>query len=210
MILSEWLETPREYSINEKTIHIYSGEKTNYFEDPLSDTSAHNAPFLFTRVKGDFTFTCSITPDFQNTYDAGALFLYCSPMKWVKFAFEKTDMGCTSVVCVVTQRKSDDANGEQITSPGVYMRMSRKDDVIGLYFCPLPGGDGNKKNTSPISTGDTSALPWRMARLFQFPCIRDEQYLGIIAQSPVGDGCSVAFRDLSLTFNAVKDFRKGV
>lgn len=189
-MLSYWLNKPPEYEIGDKKILIHAPGKTDYFEDPLSDLSISNAPFHYMKITGNFTFTCKITPRFQQTYDAGALFYYCGPARWVKFAFEKTDLGYTSVVCVVTKNKSDDSNGEKITTGSIGLRMSRKNNVIGTYF----------------QTGNSG---WKMARLFPFKSTRND-LLGIIAQSPLGNGCPVLFEEIDFDPHSIKDFRKGV
>ncbi len=188
----KWLNKPDTYSIDNNNIIIYAPEKTDFFEDPLSDYSMKNAPFFFKEISGDFTFSCSISPDFKNTYDAGAILFYAAKKQWIKFAFEKTDLGYPSLVSVVTNGKSDDCNGEKIEFNSLTLKISRKASVIGLYYSP-------------------NSSDWKMVRLFPFTHKSyNSELLGITAQSPIGEGCRVIFKDFKFKNESIQDFRKGI
>jgi regulation of enolase protein 1 (concanavalin A-like superfamily) len=191
-MFDKWLNQPDTFTIHGNQITIHAPHKTDFFEDPLSDYSMSNAPLLYTRISGDFTFSCSITPEFKSIYDAGAVLLYADITHWIKFAFENTDLGYTAVVSVVTNNKSDDCNGEKIESKSLALKISRKKNVVGLYYSP-------------------NSSDWKMARLLTFPhASQKDNLLGISAQSPMGNGCRVTFKNFDFKKTPINDFRKGI
>lgn len=191
-MFNKWINEPKYFNQDQGTIIIESGAKTDFFVAPASDYLAHNAPIYAFDVQGDFTLECKVKPDFKAYYDAGAMMFYVDDKAWIKFAFESTDIGHPAVVSVVTDGASDDANGEKVDSPSIWMKLSKKDKVIGLYF-------------------SHDAMEWRMVRLFQFDVKNlDNASIGLEAQSPAGLGCTVVFSDIKYTDKAVEDMRKGI
>ncbi len=171
-------------------IEIVAPQNTDNFNDMFGKTNKFTAPFYYTMYKGDFILQCEIEPEFLSTYDAGAIFVCESSKKWIKLAFENTDLGYPAIVNVVTDKISDDCNGERITEKSVWLQIVRKGD----YWCTHYSID--KKN-------------WKMVRLFKLPMKR-ELMLGISAQSPLGKGCKAIFRNLTISPNTYKDIRKAI
>ena len=187
-----WKNKPDSFEVNDDVVIINAPGKTDYFNDPASDARKRDAAFLSREVSGDFTLEGRVTPEFAGTYDAGTLTLYSSDEIWAKLAFENTDMGCTSVVSVVTRDRSDDANGEVVTDPSIYLKMTRRGETVGFYY-------------------SLDRASWRMVRLFTLPAPSSGTWLvGVTAQSPRGSGCRVTFSDLSFVPHAVSDIRRGV
>ena len=187
-----WKNEPELWEENQDKVTALAGPKTDWFVDPASDFKAGNAPLYMKEAPGAFTLTCKIRPFFENIYDAGSIMLYINSENWVKFAFENTDMGQKSVVSVVTDEVSDDANGEKITAESVWLKMSRKNRMIGLYY-------------------SLDSIQWKMVRLFRHSIEEtDTVYAGLEAQSPLGEKCRVEFSQITFTEKSVEDFRKGV
>jgi regulation of enolase protein 1 (concanavalin A-like superfamily) len=168
---------------------IRAGGKTDFFIDYRTDVNISNAPFYYDYVDYDFEIKVCVRPEFANTYDAGAILIYDDDKHWIKAAFENTDLGYHSVVAVVTNEVSDDSNGEFINQEKVYIRVLRKDD----YFCIHHSTDGNN---------------WKMVRYFRQKFSKKLK-IGVIAQSPVGNGCDVEYCDLKISKNEYLDIRKG-
>ncbi len=118
--------------------------------------------------------------------------VYINENNWVKFALENTDMGHKSVISVVTDGYSDDSNGERIFEETIWMKVSRKDKIFGLYY-------------------SLDSIVWKMVRVFKHR-IEDEDkvYIGLEVQSPHGEECMVEFRDVDYDKECVNCFRKGV
>jgi regulation of enolase protein 1 (concanavalin A-like superfamily) len=123
-----------------------------------------------------------------NLIDAGALFVYDSDKKWIKLAFENTDLGYPSVVAVVTHRVSDDSNGEKIEGKSVWLQVVRRKDTWCLHY-------------------SYDKAQWKMIRYFYLPMKRTIR-IGMLDQSPLGNGCTVCFRNFEIIANTYKDIRK--
>lgn len=67
---------------------LKSNAKCDNFNDPDGKLSNNTAPVLLTDVDNTrpFTFTARITPTFNDTYDAGTMYIYQNPKLWFKFA----------------------------------------------------------------------------------------------------------------------------
>jgi len=168
-----------------------SNAKCDNFNDPDGKLSNSTAPVLLARVDNTspFTFSAKVTPIFNDTYDAGALYIYLNPKLWFKYAFERDERQRTRIVTVRTIDTSDDNNHDVIDSASVYMKISSDVKTIAFYY-------------------STDNENWQLVRLFRndYP---DEIWVGLSSQSPVGNGTSVTFEDCSLTQSSVADFRMG-
>jgi uncharacterized protein len=171
---------------------LKSNAKCDNFNDPDGKLSNSTAPVLLTKIDNTkpFTFTAKVTPTFIDTYDAGTMYIYLNPKLWFKFAFERDERMRTRIVTVRTIETSDDNNHDVINNPGVYMKISSDVMTIGFYYSL------DKAN-------------WQLVRLFKndYPT---ELWIGLSAQSPIGNGTSVTFEDCLLTQNSIKDFRMGI
>lgn len=171
-------------------IELTAPAKTDFFIDICSDYRRFNAPFYYTPVENDFIFRCKVKPEFKETYDAGGIIAYVSDDKWVKFAFERTDLGYTSVVSVITDGFSDDCNGEIVNTNEIWMQIVRKDHNWCLHYSL------DKKN-------------WKMVRYFRFE-MQNALKIGISCQSPLGRGCRAVFSDIELLKNHYSNIRKAI
>jgi len=94
------------------------------------------------------------------------------------------------IVTVRTIGTSDDNNHDVIEAKSVYMKISSDTKTIAFYY-------------------SLDNKTWQLVRLFrnEFPAA---VWLGVSAQSPLGNGTSAVFEELSLTKRSVSDFRLGV
>lgn len=171
---------------------LASEAKRDNFRDPDGKLSNNSAPLLLTEVdnKKPFTLTAKITPTFLKTYDAGALYIYVKEDLWLKMAMEMDERNKTRMVSVRTIGTSDDNNHDVIAEKSVYMKISSDTKTVGFYYSL------DKKT-------------WQLIRLFRndYPA---SIWLGISAQSPIGDGTSAVFEDVSLAKESISDFRLGI
>lgn len=190
MPLHKWINPPETFKESPDSLIIEALAGTDFFIDIQGEYQKKNAHLYLAEIEGDFVLTCRVEPHFKTTYDAGGLFIRLDDEHWVKYAFEMTDLGYQSVVSIVTDKISDDCNGERIEADRVWLRICRKDDCWALHHSE----DG---------------VVWKMSRYFrlEFPA---KISTGLIAQSPIGEGCRVVFNDLSIEDIRVKDLRKGV
>ena len=176
---------------NKGELKLTSAAKRDNFRDPDLKLSSNTAPVLLTEVdnKKPFTLTAQITPAFLETYDAGALYIWVKDDLWLKMAMEMDERRRTRLVTVRTTGTSDDNNHDVVTEKTVHMKISSDTKTVGFYY-------------------SVDARTWQLIRLFKndYP---EKIWLGISAQSPLGNGTSATFAGISLTPASIADFRLG-
>ena len=177
--------------VSDGKLTLASKAKRDNFRDPDGKLSNNTAPVLLTEVdnKKPFTLTAKITPAFGKTYDAGTLYIWVRDDLWLKLAMELDERGKTRMVSVRTTGTSDDNDHEVVTAKSVYMKISSDATTIGFYYSL------DKKT-------------WQLIRLFknEYP---SKLWVGISTQSPIGNGTSAVFEDISLTQKSISNFRLG-
>ncbi|MDP4103320.1 MAG: DUF1349 domain-containing protein [Bacillota bacterium] len=168
---------------------IKASPRTDYFIDRLTKVNITNAPFYYETVDFDFEIQVHIKPIFCSTYDAGGILILDDNEHWIKAAFELTDLGYHSIVSVVTNETSDDCNGEIINNDSIFLRILRRGDYFAIHH-------------------SDNGVTWKMNRYFQLNLKRKIK-IGLIAQSPVGNGIEVDFSDLVIAENRYQDLRNG-
>ena len=178
-----------EYEETEDGIHIHAPGETDYFVNPIDGKVIANAPFFYKEVEGDFTLKAKVSLDFESFFDACVLLALENDKLWAKACFEYTDFDTNAVVTVMTNEKSDDANGVDIDGNEVWLQMSRKDDIFAIHYS-LDGKD------------------FVMSRLAHLPMSKKIK-VGLEAQSPTGKGGLRKFDNVSLELKGPADIRKG-
>jgi hypothetical protein len=177
--------------VSDGKLTLTSKAKRDNFRDPDGKLSNNSAPVLLAEVdnKKPFTLTAKITPTFLKTYDAGTLYIWVKDDLWLKLAMEMDERHKTRMVSVRTTGTSDDNDHDVVTAKGVYMKISSDTTTVGFYYSL------DKKT-------------WQLIRLFKndYP---STIWLGVSTQSPLGDGTSAVFEDISLTQKSVSNFRLG-
>jgi regulation of enolase protein 1 (concanavalin A-like superfamily) len=179
-----------EIQIGENRLEIKALPKSDYFIDPSGEKKILNAPYFYTEANKDFILKAKVSRSFVSTYDACVLMVMSSEDCWVKLCFELTDLGTNAVVSVVTNGVSDDANGVNIQGDTVYMQVAKKGDLFALHYS-LDGRD------------------YKMVRYFRLT-MKETFKLGFVAQSPTGEGGDCIFEEIQLSYEPIKDLRKGI
>ena len=178
-------------SKNADSINFRSEGGKDFFSDPDGKLSNNTAPILLSKVDNTkpFTFISKVTPTFKEMYDAGTLYIYINDGFWQKFAFEMDERGNHRIVTVRTIDYSDDNNHDIINQEYVYMKISSDTHTIGFYY-------------------SLDNEEWQLARLYKnnYPT---EIWVGIGAQSPMGNWTTAKFSECTLIFDHIKDFRMG-
>ncbi len=178
-----------QFCLLESGIQIYAPAATDYFVNPADGAIKANAPFFYQEVEGDFVFRANVSHAFSSTYDACALLALEHETLWAKACFEYTDFHTHAVVTVMTNGRSDDANGANIVGNEVWLQLARKDDVFAVHYSL----DGRE---------------FTMARICTLPMGRRIK-VGLVAQSPVGSGGERRFLHVSLEHRTLEDIRGG-
>lgn len=183
----QWRNQPEEFIQVENRFVVTVGKGTNLFNSPGKHFKINNFPFYHINKTGDFVIRCKITPDFKALYDLGCIVVYDHEDKWIKFAYENSDVGHPAMVSVVTDDTSDDCNGEKVESYA-WLQIIRKGDEFALHYSK------DKEH-------------WYLVRIFRL-VMNSEIKLGISAQCPLGDSCTVLFEELEIIENTYQNIRK--
>ena len=171
-------------------IRVTVQPKVDYFQDPTGAHNKDDAPYLCLEVSGDFVAQAHVRPTFTTTWDAGALMARFDATHWAKLCYESTDLGTHAAVSVVTNEKSDDANGANLTADSLWLQLFRAGDVFGMHYA-LDG-----KN-------------WQMVRIFRLagpPVVK----VGLVAQCPAGSGTTIDFFSFSVENRTIQQPRAGI
>ncbi len=186
---------PAAWRIGADRVTATAPARTDLFIDP-SGTSGVAAESKLNAVTalgdpgaGDVVLSARVRVGFLDTFDAGVLLVWVDELHWAKLCFERSPAGERMVVSVVTRGTSDDANGEVVDGDSVWLRVSR----VGRMFAFHASTDGRS---------------WRFARAFTLDGDEPAR-IGFEAQSPVGDGCEVAFDHLRFERRTLGDLRDG-
>ncbi len=184
-----WQNEPKEWSFQGEQLQVQAPAGADFFVDPLGDAHRDSAPYLYTELTGDFTVVTRADAKMESEFDSACLMLWQDETHWAKVCYEMS-YGWPSLVSVVTKGYSDDCNTLMTLAEPPYLRISRYGDTISMHYSL------DEKN-------------WYMLRYFRMdlqPTIR----VGVVAQSPGGDGCSVWFSGFSVKAEPVTDIRGGV
>ncbi len=187
----EFVNVPPEARVeNENILFMRAGEKTDWFNDPSSDSKSDNAPAALFRTRVEnFMLSARVLVEFASTFDAGVLQIRVRDDVWGKLCFEYAPQKQPFVVSVVTRGVSDDCNSVPIENNFVCLRVAR----IGRAFAFHYSLDGTF---------------WNFVRHFALGDI-DELRVGFSAQSPTGQGCAVRFSEIVYTEKRLEDLRSG-
>ena len=183
-----WLNEPSTWQFDRDGLTVVPEGNTDFFR-PYGREAKDTACLLYKEVTGDFTVVTKTKACLVGFGDAAAVTVRVGETLWAKLCLELSPIGDVSVVSVVTDPWSDDANGELLDRPECYLRVTRKGDVIGMHH-------------------SLDGITWRFARTFGI-ALPDTVMVGVHAQAPFGDGCRATFDFLELTPEAVRDFRSG-
>ncbi len=185
----EWINEPPEWHIDDTgCLHVVPLAQTDFFR-PIDRPGFDNAALYSTRVTGDFTARTRVRAQLAGFGDAAALTVRVGCERWAKLCVERSPTGEVSVVSVVTDPWSDDANNELLSTPEAYLRVTRKGDLFGMHF-------------------SLDGQVWRFARAFGLSAPANV-LVGVHAQAPFVGGCRAQFDSLEIESEPVADFRSG-
>ncbi|MEV4412196.1 DUF1349 domain-containing protein [Catellatospora sp. NPDC049609] len=188
-----WQAEPASWHLAGGVLSVAAGPRTDMFVDP-GDPAAPpvlNAPRALTAApEGDFTYAVRARVDFAEKYDAGVLLVWAGERHWAKLCFERSPAGENTIVTVITRGDSDDANSWPVDGDTVWLRAAR----VGPAWAFHSSSDGRR---------------WQLVRYFSLGPDAGPPLIGVEAQSPVGDGCTVVFDHATLTPGRLADLRDG-
>jgi regulation of enolase protein 1 (concanavalin A-like superfamily) len=163
--------------------------RTDLFVSPWDGQPTLTAPrLLATPPDGPFRLRARVDIDFHATYDAGCLLLWGDDATWAKLCFEYSPQGSGMAVSVVTRGLSDDANGFTVSGPTLWLRVSRRGSAYAFH-------------------ASSDGAWWHFVR--QFGLGDTTVRLGFEVQSPLGDGVTATFTELSFAQEPPGELRDG-
>jgi regulation of enolase protein 1 (concanavalin A-like superfamily) len=185
-----WLRPPQDWRVAGSRLTIEAGGETDWFADPAKpEELLSNAPALLAHMSGDFLLSARLTVDFSSVFDAGALMLYVGDRCWAKLCLEYSPRAEPTIVSVVTNGSSDDANGVRASGDETWLRIAR----IGTAFAFHASRDGAR---------------WELVRYFRLGT-GEAPRVGFEAQSPNGEGCVATFDEIRFEARRLQDLRGG-
>lgn len=171
---------------------LTAAARADMFLDPAGPEHTADAERFVTEVRGDFIFSAFVKPVFVTDFDSGVLLGYVDPSTWFKLCAELDTFGVARVVSVVTRNGlSDDSDSVDIDRGGVFLRIAR----LGSAFAMHCSSDG---------------VHWRMVRYFALGAVPPASVkVGIMAQSPSGEGTTATFSELLLESRTLGGVRDG-
>ncbi|WP_329247880.1 DUF1349 domain-containing protein [Actinoallomurus sp. NBC_01490] len=150
---------------------------TDLFISPQRTAEALDAPRLFAHAQGDFLLSARVTVNHGRPHDAGGLLVWLNDRAWAKLGLEMSAQSEPETVSVVTRGASDRASGFVVTGGHVWLRVARVDSAYAFH-------------------ASLDGRYWRLIRHFALYASGAPSY-GFFAQSPVGDGCSATFDQIT-------------
>jgi regulation of enolase protein 1 (concanavalin A-like superfamily) len=183
----KWMNEPHEWEFSEQnSLMITAPPRADFFHNPTQESRKNSAPFLYTTTNANFILTTRVSVDIRDRNDSGCLMVMADENNWAKLCYEDF-RGRPSIISVVTKDISDDCIGDYVGNTNPFLRVSRYDNCIAFHYSL----DGNE---------------WALVRYFGMSNIHSLK-VGVVAQSPVGDGCVVQFDYLHLLPNTNMDVR---
>ncbi|MGE6575446.1 DUF1349 domain-containing protein [Paenibacillus xylanexedens] len=182
-----WLNEPADWSIEDGKVTITVSPISDFFIDPGGDPVKASASFLHTIIKGDFSIVTQVQVDMKEQYDSGCLMVMVDDTNWAKVCFEYFEEQ-PSILSVVTRGNSDDCVSAPVDVNKPYLRVARAGNSFAFHYSQ----DGEK---------------WKLVRYFGLDC-PEEIKVGIVAQSPIGQGTTVTFTDVQLQHGVTGSVRR--
>lgn len=183
-----WINEPKEWSFDDNhALTVSAPAMADFFRDPAGISIKDSAPFLYTTINGDFSLETRVSVEMIRQYDSGCLMIMADELNWAKLCFEFFDHK-PSILSVVTQNSSDDCVSGEAATQHPYLRIAR----VGHCFAFHYSIDGEQ---------------WKLVRYFGMDAPQ-ELKVGVVAQSPIGEGSKVKFDYLLLTPGVTGDVRE--
>lgn len=177
-----WLNEPGEWSFTDNGLAINAPALSDYFNDAESSSISNSAPYLYTYIKGDFEVTTRVDIKMREMFDSGCLMIMSDLNNWAKFCYENW-LNEPSIVSVVTRNMSDDCPSLRIGETKPYLKILRSGNCFGFHY-------------------SLNSKDWTLIRYFSMN-VPEEIKVGVVAQSPTGNGCKVVFEFLNVDFKNI-------
>jgi regulation of enolase protein 1 (concanavalin A-like superfamily) len=178
-----WLNEPSEWSFSDRGLEINAPAASDFFNDAEVPSNTNSAPYLFTKLKGDFDITTRIDIKMLEMFDSGCIMVMADLNNWAKLCYENW-LSEPSIVSVVTRTTSDDCPSLRIGETKPYLKILRSGNCFGFHY-------------------SLNNINWTLIRYFSMD-VPEELKVGVVAQAPTGNGCKVSFEFLKIDIKDIK------
>jgi regulation of enolase protein 1 (concanavalin A-like superfamily) len=169
---------------------VRSGPKNDYFHDPASGKRTATAPCALMELEEpSFILSTHASLVGAETFDAAVIFVRSAEESWAKFCVENSPARVPTIVSVVTRGVSDDCNGIALGSPDVFLRVAKTPSTLAFHY-------------------SLDASYWHLVRYFSLGALHSV-HIGLVAQSPLGQGCEATFSNLAYRSGELGNLRDG-
>ena len=135
-------------------------------------------------IKGDFTLSVWVNVKGDMFADAAGILLRSDKHGWLKVCIERSQSLKWTVESVVSSPYSDEARGPKVSCGCGGLLLTREGPHIGILWSEYE-----------------AMTEWEFLRAIWWPCPEYVQ-VGLFAQAPFSSGCTGAFSNLSLCWEA--------
>ena len=174
----EWYNKPPVWNVQENTIQVTSGAKTDFWRETHYGFIRDNGHFFYQPVKGDFIVEVKVSGDYQELYDQAGIMLRLDQANWLKCGIEYVN-GVQQVSAVVTRDYSDWSVVPMPQNPdSLWMHVTRRGTAIEVQYSL----DGEQ---------------YTMLRLAYLTPV-ETLNVGLMCASPDGNGFSMTFEGFKI------------
>ncbi|MCO4293187.1 DUF1349 domain-containing protein [Solitalea sp. MAHUQ-68] len=186
----KWEGAPKQYEITANGITIEAGKETDQFVFVDGKYYNNTAPKLLFHPDSNFVLKAKVSPEFNATYDGGAVLIYSDDANWANLLFEKNERNTYGIVSSLVKNKISDGNYHtETTSNEVYLKVAKSGKIFNFYYSL----DGQK---------------WILTRTFPYEKMQNLR-IGFYAQAAKGPSCKVHFTEISYNGKGFSDFFTG-
>lgn len=180
-----WFNEPPSHHIANDTLHVVTGDHTDFWRITSYGFVRDNGHFLATPVSGDFTAQVRVRAAFTGLYDQAGLMVRVDERHWIKAGVEFSD-GQAMLSTVLTSGMSDWAvTPAPPLTDGFWLRVTVERGTVRTQY-------------------SIDGITWPMLRLAPFP-VADRCLVGPMCCTPQRAGLAVAFSEFTVGPSSGKD-----
>lgn len=174
----EWYNEPPVWNVQENTIQVTSGAKTDFWRETHYGFIRDNGHFFYQPVKGDFIVEVKVSGEYQELYDQAGIMLRLDQANWLKCGIEYVN-GVQHLSAVVTRDYSDWSVVPMPQNPdSLLMHVTRRSTAIEVQY----------------SLDGEQYTMFRLAYLTPVETLN----VGLMCASPDGNGFSMTFEGFKI------------
>ncbi|MBD2461255.1 DUF1349 domain-containing protein [Oscillatoria sp. FACHB-1407] len=175
----QWYNEPPDWRQEGDVLHITTGAKTDFWRKTHYGFIRDDGHFYYQEVTGNFTADVKITGHYQVLYDQAGIMVRESETVWLKCGIEFVEE-VQNISAVVTRDFSDWSVTPLLNPPtSLWLRVQRRAEAIEVQYS-LDGSHYQLLRLTYLTGAETVQV-------------------GLMAASPQGEGCAIAFEGFHIT-----------